>query len=169
MPVTSDIVASYRRPGRTLRALLARGVSEPRALAYVMGACGVMFIAQLPKLARDAHLKGTDLEPALGGALLATVIFLPLIFYVIAGLSQIVARGIGRPVGGYESRLALFWALLAASPLALLNGLVAGFIGAGGALTLVGAVWLAVFLWFWTTGLRAARNRAGPGVEKGAV
>lgn len=163
MPVTSDIAASYRRPGLTLRALLARGVSEPRALAYLMGACGVMFIAQWPKLAREAHLQGTDLQPALGGALLATMFFLPLIFYIIAGLSQVVAKGIGRPVGGYQTRLALFWALLAASPLALLHGLIGGFIGPGGALTLIGAGWLAVFLWLWTTGLREARRQVGEG------
>ncbi|SNR96712.1 YIP1 family protein [Antarctobacter heliothermus] len=169
MPVTRDIAATYRRPGKTLRAILARGVSEPRALAYLMGACGVMFVAQWPRLAREAHLQGTELEPALGGALLATVIFLPLIFYVVAGFSQLVATAVMRPIGGYETRLSLFWALLAAAPLALLYGLVGGFIGAGGALTLVGAAWLGVFLWFWTTGLREARRLAGPGGEEGAV
>ena len=163
MPVTSDIAASYRRPRKTLRALLARGISEPRALAYLMGACGVMFIAQWPKLAREAHLTGSDLEMDLGGALLGTLFFLPLVFYIIAGLSHVVAKGIGRPVSGYQSRLALFWALLAASPLALFYGLIGGFIGPGGALTLVGVAWLAVFLWLWTTGLREARKQAGEG------
>ena len=163
MPVTTDILASYRRPNTTLRAILARGVSEPRALAYLMGACGVMFIAQWPKLAREAHLQDTELEPALGGALLATLIFLPLIFYTIAGLSQLAARVIGKPVAGYETRVALFWALLAASPLALLNGLVAGFIGPGPALTLVGVAWLVVLLWLWSAGLRQAREHLSEG------
>jgi hypothetical protein len=40
----------------------------------------------------------------------------------------------------------------------LLNGLVAGFIGPGTALSLVGLVWLCVYLWFSTTGLRVARE-----------
>ncbi|MBW4982134.1 YIP1 family protein [Mameliella sp. CS4] len=164
MSVTTDIAASYRGPGKVLRAQLARGAHEPRALAYLMGACGVMFVAQWPRLAREAHLQDTELQPALGGALLATLIFLPLIFYLIAGLSQLVARAIGRPIEGYGTRLALFWALLAASPLALLNGLVAGFIGPGGALTLVGILWFAAFLWFWSSGLREAR-RLNAGAE----
>ncbi|MBV7393656.1 YIP1 family protein [Mameliella sediminis] len=164
MPVTRDIAASYRRPGQVLRGLMARGASEPRALAYLMGACGVMFVAQWPRLAREAHLQDTELQPALGGALLATMLFLPLIFYVVAGLVQLVSRAVGRTVTGYDARLALFWALLAASPLALLNGLVAGFIGPGGALTLVGVAWFAAFLWFWSTGLREARRIATSGV-----
>lgn len=165
MSVTTDIAASYRGPGKVLRALLARGAHEPRALAYLMGACGVMYVAQWPRLAREAHLlPDTDLQSALGGALLATLIFWPLIFYLVAGLSQLVARALGRPIDGYGTRLALFWALLAASPLALLNGLVAGFIGSGGALTLVGILWFAAFLWFWSSGLREAR-RLNAGAE----
>ncbi|MER3352422.1 MAG: hypothetical protein RLQ73_00450, partial [Hoeflea sp. D1-CHI-28] len=56
----------------------------------------------------------------------------------------------------YGSRLALFWAFLAASPLLLLYGLVAGFIGPGAGLTGVGVGWVAVFLWFWLSNLREA-------------
>jgi hypothetical protein len=158
--VTTDIAASYRRPGQVLRALFAHGESEPRALAYMMGACGVMFMAQWPRLSREAHLQGTELQPALGGALLATLIFLPLICYVIAGFSQLMARLMGSRMTGFGARLALFWALLAASPLALLNGLVAGFIGPGGSLVLVGLAWCGFFLWFWITGLKTAHRDA---------
>lgn len=160
MPVTTDIAASYRRPGAVVRAHLAREVSEPRALAWLMGACGVMFVAQWPRLARESHIQGSELQPAMGGALLATVIFLPLIFYVVAALSQLAARATGSRMSGYAARLALFWALLAASPLALLYGLVAGFVGPGGALSLVGLAWLVAFLWFWSTGLREAHRGA---------
>jgi hypothetical protein len=160
VPITNDIAASYRRPGQVLRAHFARGHSEPRALAWVMGACGVMFMASWPRLARESHLQGTDLQPALGGALLATLIFMPLILYVIAGLCQLVARMMGSGMTGFGARVALFWALLAASPLALLNGLVAGFIGDGGAQLLVGLAWCAAFMWFWVTGLRTAHRDA---------
>ena len=156
MPVTTDIVATYRGPGAVMRRRLAEGAREDRALAFLMGACVTMFVAQWPALARESHLQGTDLQPAMGGALLGTVFILPLILYGVAALGQVVMRALGRPVGGYAARVALFWALLAASPLALLNGLVAGFIGPGPALTLVGAGWLAAFLWFWIASLRAA-------------
>jgi len=158
--VTNDIAASYRRPGTVLRAHLARGVSEPRVLAYLIGACGVMFVAQWPRLAREAHLEDTALQPAIGGALLATMMFLPLIFYVIAGISHLAARAFGSGMDGFGARLALFWALLAAAPLALLHGLVAGFVGPGSAQALVGLGWLAAFVWFWSTGLREAHRDA---------
>ena len=54
--------------------------------------------------------------------------------------------------------MALFWSLLASSPLMLLHGLMAGFSGPGPALNVVGVVWLAVFGWFWFTGLRLAER-----------
>ena len=57
-----------------------------------------------------------------------------------------------------SGRSPLFWALLASSPLMLLHGLVAGFIGPGIQLQSVGLVWLAVFLWFWIRGLIAAEG-----------
>ncbi len=165
MPVTSDIAATYRRPGTVVAEHLARGVSEPRALAFLFGACVLMFIAQWPGIARNAHLSNPDfvgnadtgLQAALAGALFSTVMILPLILYGVAALTQAFAWVIRRPIDGYAARLALFWALLASSPLALLNGLVEGFIGVGLELTLVGALWFGAFLWFWISGLRAAR------------
>ncbi|MBS0123969.1 YIP1 family protein [Thetidibacter halocola] len=161
MPVTTDIAASYRRPGAVVKHLLSRGPDEPRALAYLMAGCVLMFVANLPAQARKAHLEEGDLNMAMGGALLAIVFILPLVLYVLAWLTQAVARMLGRPVSGHGARLALFWALLAASPLILLNGLVAGLIGPGPALTLVGAIWFGVFLWFWLSGLRAAAAIGG--------
>jgi len=52
--------------------------------------------------------------------------------------------------------LALFWALLVATPLKLLHGLVLGLIGSGPGLTLVGALWFALLMWNWTINLRVA-------------
>ena len=69
-----------------------------------------------------------------------------------------VARALGGRGSWYGARMALFWSLLASSPLVLLNGLVAGFVGAGPGLTLVGLAWVGVFLWFWFAGLRVAER-----------
>ncbi len=154
MPVTTDIVATYRGPGRVVDRLLAMGVREDRALAFLMGFSGLAFVAQLPALSRKAHLTGEPLDMLMGGALLGSVIMLPLLLYVVALVSHWVARLFGGKGTGYGARLALFWALLASSPLVLLNGLVAGFIGEGPALTGVGLLWSGVFLWFWFGGLR---------------
>ncbi|MFY2826649.1 YIP1 family protein [Ruegeria sp. MALMAid1280] len=159
MPVTSDIVATYRGPGRVVRRILDLGEREDRALIFVMGFCVVAFIAQLPSLARRAHLEGLELNMLMGGALLGTVIILPLFFYALAFVSYGAARLVGGRGTAYGARLALFWALLSSTPLVLLNGLVAGFIGPGPALTFVGLAWFGVFIWFWLAGLRQAQGR----------
>ena len=143
-----------------MRRLLAMGPREDRALAFLMGACLIFFVAQWPSIARRAHLDGRDMDTDLAGALFATLFLLPLVFYAVAGLSRLLARGLGGRGTGYGARLALFWSLLAASPLVLLNGLVAGFIGSGPELTMVGGLWLAVFLWFWMRGLIIAESGA---------
>ena len=156
MPVTTDIVASYRGPRPVMRRLLAMPVNEGRALAILMAGCLVTFIGQWPRLAREAHLTGQELNPLLGGALLGWIFIAPLAFYALAFLSHLASRAFGARGTGYGARLALFWAFLAASALLLLFGLVAGFIGPGPGLTGVGVVWVAVFLWFWLSNLREA-------------
>jgi len=160
MPVSTDIMATYRGPGRVVRRLLDMGPREDRALIFVMGFCLIAFIAQMPGLARRAHLEGVELNMLMGGALLGTVFILPLFFYVLALVSYWAARLVGGQGSAYGARLALFWALLASAPLVLLNGLVAGFIGPGPTLTLVGLIWVAVFVWFWLSGLRQVQRSA---------
>jgi len=159
MSALTDIVATYRGPGRVVRALLAQGEREDRALAFLMAGCGLVFVAQWPRLAREAQLTGQELNPMLGGSLLGWIIIMPLVLYLVAGLAHICARIVGGRGSFYGARLALFWALLAASPVLLLHGLVAGFIGPGPQLMLVGVLWCAVFLWFWVAGMLAAERR----------
>lgn len=162
MSIARDIAATYRGPGRVIRDVLAMGQREDRALAYVMGACALMFVAQLPRLAREAHLTGDDLNMLMGASLMGLIFIAPLMFYALGGLSHVIAKLLGGRGSFYTARMALFWALLAASPLILLHGLVAGFIGPGPQLTLVGAVWFIVFLWFWITGLVHAERAVAP-------
>lgn len=145
-----------------MRRLLAAGPREDRALAILMGACLILFVARWPALARQAHLQEAELNMLLGGALLGTMFLVPLLMYALAGLTHLAARALGGRGPSYNARLALFWSLLASSPLILLNGLVAGFIGPGLQLQIVGAAWFGVFLWFWIAGLRVAYGRATP-------
>ena len=160
MPLTSDIVATYRGPGRVVQHLLAMGKREDRALMFLMLSCAIVFVAQMPRLSREAYLSGQELNMLMGGALLGWLFIAPPMFYVIAALSHLVARLFGGKGDAYGARLALFWAFLAASPLFLLHGLVAGFIGPGPGLQGVGLIWLVMFLWFWMSGLKQAQ-RAG--------
>ncbi len=157
MSVTRDIVATYRGPGRVVARLLTMGQREDRALAILMAACTIVFIAQWPRLARQAHLDPSiELQMLLGATLLAWVMIAPLLIYVLAYVSHLVARVLRGRGSAFGARIALFWALLASSPLILLQGMVAGFIGPGPALTLVGVIWLVVFAWFWLAGLLQA-------------
>ncbi len=160
MPVTSDITATYRGPGRVMRRLLGMGAREDRALVFLMGFCLIAFVAQLPRLARQAHLQDADLSMLMAGALMGSVFVLPLVLYLLAGLSHLARRALGRPSSGYSTRLALFWSLLASTPIVLLYGLIAGFIGPGPVLQGVGLLWLGIFLWFWIASLRATGEGA---------
>ena len=156
MPVTHDIVATYRGPGRVVLRLLGMGVREDRALAILMAGCLVMFVAQWPRLAREAHLTGQELNSLLGGALMGWIFIAPLMLYGIAFVSHLAMKILGAQLSGFEARLVLFWAFLAASPVILLHGLVAGFIGPGLQLKIVGLIWCLLFFWFWIAGLRKA-------------
>lgn len=156
MPVTTDIVATYRGPRRVVRRLLEMGTREDRALVILIGACVVVFVAQWPRLAREAHLTEQALNPLLGGALVAWLCIAPLLLYALALFSHGLARLTGGRGTAFGARLALFWAFLAASPLILLHGLVAGFVGPGPGLQLVGLIWCGVFGWFWLSGLYEA-------------
>jgi hypothetical protein len=162
MPVTTDIVRTYRAPREVLRGKLAGGPREDRALATLLGACVLIFVAQWPVAAREAWIDpAVPLDARLGGALLAWVFIVPLASYVIAAATHVLARLFGGRGTWFGARLALFWALLAASPLWLLNGLVAGLVGPGPALSLTGLAAFAAFLVFWGAGLWEAEAGKG--------
>lgn len=156
MAATRDIVATYRGPGRVVRRLLGDGLREDRALIYLMIGCLMVFVAQTPRLARQAWQTGEDLGMLMGATLLAWLFIAPLVFYILAGVSQLVLRVFGVKTSAYATRMALFWALLASSPVILLWGLTAGFIGDGLEMTAVGILWVAIFAWFWIGGLTGA-------------
>lgn len=157
MSVTLNIVETYRAPRRVIRRQLAGPESEGRALVYLMIACLLIFVSQWPRLAREAFVDpSVPLEARIGGALMAWIFIAPLFFYLLAGLSHLTARAFGSGGTGYGARLALFWALLAVSPLWLLYGLVSGFVGSGPQLAFLGLPLLLLFFFFWVMGLREA-------------
>lgn len=150
MPVVSDIRAAWVRPDAFIARKLSDGVREDRAVAVLMGACGLSFVAQWPALSRAAHLDPSiPLDARMGGALMGVLFLLPLLAYGVAAISHMVARVMGGKGTWYGARLALFWALLASSPLMLLMGLTAGFLGQGVAATALGVVVFMAFLYLW--------------------
>ncbi|MEM1341498.1 MAG: hypothetical protein AAGF68_04210 [Pseudomonadota bacterium] len=182
MAVTTEIFASYLRPGRVFSRILARNLTEAQTFMYLMAAMLLGFVSQLPYVSRRANLPNPEMEAAIlaeagevrqieavevpqdmvdakfeafmSAEIVIWFFILPLFFYGLAGLSQLAFRLLKRQVRGVDLRMALFWALLVATPLKLAHGLFAGMIGPGPALTLVGFVWLLVFLWVWSGNLR---------------
>ena len=150
MAITSDIVATWRAPRAMIRQMLAAGADEGRAIAVLMGALALVFVAQTPRLAREAHLDpSVPLDARMGVTLFSLVFMAPLLFYGVAAISHLAARAIGGKGGWFGARLALFWALLCTVPLMLLQGLVAGMIGPGPAATAVGLAVALAFVWIW--------------------
>lgn len=157
MSIALDILRTYRAPRAVQRQRLQGGVREDRALVVLIAGCVIGFVAQWPRLSREAHF-----DPSIGfdarfaGALFGWLMIMPLVFYVLSLVVFGVQRLIGRQVTGFATRMSLFWAFLAASPLLLLTGLVAGFVGPGPALMAVSLLPVVAFVVFWVAGLREA-------------
>ncbi len=160
MPVTADIMRTWRAPRQVIRDLLAMGPREDRAIAWLMAGCGLIFVAQWPRLARTAELTGTELDRLIAYELVAWLIVWPLVFYAVAWLSFLLLRLVRVKLTSFGARLALFWAFLAATPLGLLYGLQSGLNGPGPATDVVGVLWIGLFALFWVQGLRAVTARS---------
>lgn len=164
MSVTTDILSTWRHPRAVFRRWLGTTPREDRALAVLIAACLLIFVARWPALSREAALAegqadAPGLQALMGINLFALVFVAPVLFYALAGLSHLIARALGGQGRGFSSRMALFWALLATAPLMLLQGLAAGFLGAGPALTGLGALIGIGFLTLWLTFLHEAHWR----------
>lgn len=164
MALVSDIAETYRAPRQVMRRQLAESSSEERALGLVMGASLLTFLSRLPVLIREVTLQGPDGPPLAGLAaamFVATMIFAPLFLYGIAALSHLVARGFGGQGTWLRARIALFWSLLALSPLVLLRGAVAGYLGEGYVSLGVSLFTGTCFVVIWVQSLREAEQSSG--------
>lgn len=164
MAVTTDIMRTWRSPRVVMRELLAHGQREDRAIAYVMAACLILYVAQWPRLKRieELQLMGPDgaseFQMNAGIAFFAMLIVWPLGLYIIAAITHLVAKLFRAKGTHYSARLALFWAFLATTPVGLLHGLTAGLIGAGAATNLVGVIWGVALFVIWSQCFRVAEG-----------
>ncbi|MEP1765968.1 MAG: YIP1 family protein [Sulfitobacter sp.] len=162
MALTQDILATYKGPGRVVSRFLAQGRNEVRVLLFVLIAGALMFIAASPYQARAAELsEDVPFLARMYWSAFFYIMIMPMLLYAFAMIILGVAKIARRQVTGYEIRFTLVWALLAASPVMLIMGLVAGFVGPSVALQLIGFVWIAVFGWFWSAGLLSADGNTG--------
>ena len=160
MSIVLDIVRTYARPREVQAKQLRAGEqSEGRALAVLMGACFLLFVATLPNLSRLAHLEpSVPFQGRMAGAFFSWVLMMPLVMYVVSILLFLVLKALGSTTPGHQVRMALFWALLASSPLWLLAGLAAGFTGESSGAAFAGLAAIGAFVIFTIFGLVAARR-----------
>ena len=163
MPVSSDIVATFKGPGAVYRRLLSDGRDELRVLSFAIFGAILLFVAQTPWQAREAHLDPTGpLAVRLYWSGFLFILILPLLLYGVCAAIWLITRVIAPRLSGYGIRLSVFWAVLAASPLALLAGMMAGFVGSGLQFQLVCVLWMIALLWFCIKGLFVASNSKLP-------
>lgn len=149
-----DILQTYRFPGWVVRRRIGNAKREDRALATLIAACVLMFVAQWPRLSHEAFVDNSiALEARLAGALFGWILVAPLAMYFLASVSHALLRLAGSDAGGYDARMALFWAFLAAAPLWLLSGLVYGFFGHTVISTTASAIAFGGFLVIWASAL----------------
>ncbi|MDA8746986.1 YIP1 family protein [Litoreibacter sp.] len=157
MSTVAAILRSYRAPREVIITHRASGVDEATGLTWLFVACILIFVAELPELARLSHLEGGNV-PVASLALprfYGVVLLAPLMFLLIAAVSHLIAKLVGGRGTWLDARLALFWSLLAVTPLVLFQGLIAGFIGAGPALTIAATLVGSAFLFIWLNSLYA--------------
>lgn len=152
------ILQSWWSPRRVVAGF--RGMPDRALLVVLMAAMLIFLVAQLPENARAAYLDPEiPLSARMAGSAMAVMFMMPLLAYGLAALVAALSRLTGRVLSGPDSRLALFWALLAIAPAMLLSGLVAGLIGPSPALTVTRGLTGLGFLLIWGAGITALVRR----------
>ncbi len=157
MALISNVLKTYRAPRQAVRGVLEMGRREDLMVVYLLLACALIFASQWPALARQAYLDpAIPLQALLAISAMVWLMAFPLIAYILAFVLYLLTRVVGMGTTGYGSRVALFWAMLAASPLWLFWGMVKGLAAPGAAESAVAALTLGAFLFFLVAGLLEA-------------
>jgi hypothetical protein len=85
-----------------------------------MGGCVGTFVSSWPALARQAHLEAKDVTDLMGGALLAWVFIMPLVFYVLAMMLWGIQRVLMGRARMDQVRIVLFWSFFCIPPIYVL-------------------------------------------------
>jgi len=159
MGIATDIVRAWRHPKAAMARQMQDGVREEKAFFFLMLGCLLIFVAQMPRLWREAMMDpSVPSEARLGGAMLGWLFLVPLAFYAIASLGRIGGMLFGGQGSWYSARLAMFWAVLVSAPLWMINGAVAGLVGQGALMAITGVVAVVMFAVVWFASLSVAEK-----------
>jgi hypothetical protein len=152
------------------RAAMARRLADPPREARLVGwaflAGLIGFVAGLPSVGPQAATLDTPdaMTAVLAGRLFAALFVFPLMLYLVAALSHLVARAFGGRGSFGSARLALFWAVIAALPILVASGVATALLrlaGGGMAAALAGLVSTLsalAFAWIWGASLAEAEG-----------
>ena len=129
-------------------------------LVYLLAGCFITFMGQLPGLlamplvAEDAPPR----EALVGITFFGWLFVWPLLFYLLAACGHLLAGLLGGKGTYLRARAALFWTVLAVSPLMLLRGMVEVLIGPGVQLIAVDSIVALAFCALWSISLIEAET-----------
>ena len=161
MSAIRDVLVGYLCPKKIARKRLAESAGEGQALGYLISACLLLYVAQIPEIVRN-DMTSVSEHPLVGiaaGRLLGIAVFAPLLFYAVAGLAGLALRIGSGQASWTRSRIALFWALLAVAPAAMALGVLRGLTDAQSILLPASIAVAGLFLLFWICGLQAATRQ----------
>ncbi len=164
MSLLREVAGAYGDLTGSMQRQLEARPREARLLAYafLIGLTG--FVAGLPAAVEQA--RSLDVEDALvavlTGRLFGAIFLLPLFLYALALTLRGAARVLGGQGSGYDTRLALFWALVLSLPLVVFAGPLAAALPAGIAAALPGLVAFGLFLWILAHCLSEAESFHNP-------
>ena len=104
-----------------MRALLASGAGEERAIALAAFAVAILFVGSLPDTIESARFENQPVAQVVGLRLGIALFFMPLVLYGIAALGHLVARFFGITGRFIYGRLSCFWALVVSAPVILIG------------------------------------------------
>jgi len=116
MSLIGNILNTYRGPQAVISKFLNDGAREERALAFLAGGCVIAFVAQWPKLARQAFLEEQALDMLMGATLYAWIFVAPLMFYLLAGFVQLAGYLVGSKRTGAQNTYCDFLGFFGYSP-----------------------------------------------------
>lgn len=158
MPLTADIVESWKAPRRVIRRHQARARSESFLLALLFVFLLLAVVSVAPWLSRQATIEAKPLPPYILAACFGALVSIP-VFYLLAAVGHLTAKLMGGQGSFYEARLAMFWALVTTSPALLLYGLVRAMASDSPATPILGLGVFLIFLGFYSVMLREVESR----------
>ncbi len=152
MSILMDIGAAFRSPRKQMQHQLSI-MTEPRTLMLGLTACFLSFVADLPGLAAGVTAAGESsdiLNGKLGALFIWRVLFGTLFLYAIAAVFRLILKLFKGQGTWAQTRLALMWAVMVATPLVLISGICKVFTPPP-VFLVASLLTTVVFFWQWVT------------------